>query len=175
MAARNVAVFIGNSIFGDDRIGLIIGNNLKDRVEKLGFDVHIIERTGFALLDCLEGYENAVVVDSVCTKRNHAGEVLSLSVDAFSSIKSRAAHFSGVPEAVQLMKELGLDVPNVVVLGIAVKNPYDLSTEISDDLRQTAGAISNAVYSRILALASVRNTMKVKSQVPELQCRVELR
>lgn len=148
-----MAVFIGNSIFGDDQIGLIIGNIPQYRLEKLDFDVQIIERTGFALLDCLEGYESAVVVDSVCTGRSPVGEILSFLDNDFRSAKPAAPRFSIAPEAVQLMRELNIDVPNLSIEGINVRDPSRLSDEISDDLKRTTDIISRGVYDMILALA----------------------
>lgn len=100
MESRKVAVFVRNSIFGDDRIGLVVGETQRSRLEELGFDVHVLERIGFALLDCLEGYDRAFVVDSICTEGSPVGGVLSFSVEDFRSVKSAASHFSGVPEAV---------------------------------------------------------------------------
>ena len=153
MGPRNTVIFIGNSIFGDDRIGLIVGGILSRRLEELGFEVQIAERTGFALLDCLDGFERAVVVDSVCTGRNPAGEVLSLSAEDFSSVRSAAPHFSGVPEVMQLMKGLKMDLPTVSIVGINVNDPYTLSDDISDDLKPMQDAISREVFARIMALA----------------------
>ena len=153
MGVKNAAIFIGNSIFGDDRIGLIVGSILREKLEELDFDVHVIESTGFTLLDYLEGYERAVIVDSVCSERNPVGQVLSLSLEAFSSVKSGAPHFSGVPEAVELMRGLGSGLPHVFIVGINVRDPYHLSDEISDELKCTVGAISKEVYVRIRDLA----------------------
>ena len=150
MMSRRAVIFIGNSIFGDDGIGLVIGTNLKPRLEKRDFDVHIVERTGFALLDCLEGYDSAVVVDSVCTS-GPVGEVVPYSVSGFGSAKTTAPHYSGVPEAVGLMRDLKMRVPEVSVLGINVKDPYLLSDGISNELKYMTDAISDRVYSSILA------------------------
>jgi len=153
LGSRNTVIFIGNSIFGDDGIGLVVGGILRRRLEELGFEVQIAERTGFVLLDCLDGWERAVVIDSVCTGRNPAGEVLSFSAEDFSSVKSAAPHFSGVPEAMQLMKGLKMDLPKVSIVGINVNDPYTLSDDISGDLKLMKDAISREVFARIMALA----------------------
>ncbi len=151
MRPRNTAIFIGNSIFGDDRIGLVVGEILRTRLEELGFDVQIIERTGFALLDSLSGYDRAVVIDSVCTRKNPAGDVLLFSADDFRFVKTGAPHVSGLPEAMQLMKGLRMDLPQVSIVGINVSDPYTLSDDISEDLREMQDAISREVLARILA------------------------
>jgi len=149
MSPRRAAVFIGNSIFGDDRIGLLTGENLKPRLEREGFDVHVIERTGFALLDCLEGYESAVIVDSICRGESPIGKVSSFSVKDFEAVKPALPHYSGVPEAVKLMEELGMTVPQVSIIGINVGDPYDLSSEMAGDLNSMRDEISEQVYAKI--------------------------
>jgi hydrogenase maturation protease len=150
LGARNAAIFIGNSIFGDDQIGLIVGQTLRKRLEGAGFDVYVLERTGLALLDCLEGYEKAFVVDSFSSKRIPIGQVLTFSVEDFKLVKSAAPHFSGVPEAVQLMKELRMAVPNLSVIGINVSDPNTFADHISEELKPLAGTISEEVLRDIV-------------------------
>ncbi len=150
MRARSAAIFIGNSIFGDDRLCLLIGEDLRASLEGRGFDVQVIERTGFALLDCLEGYESAVVVDSICDGAAPVGKVASFSIEDFSTIKPATPHYSGVPEAVRLMKDLGLDVPDIFIIGVNVRTPYTLSGEIAVELNSMRDRISAEVCSSIL-------------------------
>jgi hydrogenase maturation protease len=147
---RRAAVFIGNSIFGDDRIGLIVGEALRKKLERAGFDVHILERTGFALLDCLEGYERAFVVDSFPSDGRPEGLVATFSVDDFGLVRSAAPHFAGVPEAVRLMRELGMKVPQVSVIGISVADPYKLGDDISANLHRMIGKITEDVYENVV-------------------------
>lgn len=156
MGSRNTVIFLGNSIFGDDRIGLIVGGILREKLEGLGFDVQIVERTGFALLDCLTGYDSAVVVDSVCTGKNSVGEVLPFAAKDFKLVTTGAPHLSGIPEAVQLMKGLRIDLPDVSILGINVSDPYTLSEDVSEDLKRMQDTISNEILSKILALPEGR-------------------
>jgi hydrogenase maturation protease len=151
MHSGRAAVFIGNSIFGDDKIGLLIGEALSPELVRSGVDVRIMERTGFALLDCLEGYGRAVVVDSFCDGESPVGMVASFSVDDFSAVKPATPHFSGVPEAAKLMRDLGLEVPDISIIGINVRNPYSLSTDVDTELDAMKDAIATEVYSIILA------------------------
>ena len=148
---RRTAVFLGNSIFGDDQIGLVVGRALERRLTDLGFDVQVVERTGFALLDCLEGYDSAVIVDSVSTGKDPAGRVISFGPEDFALVGTGVPHFAGVPEAVQLMKTLNLGAATVSILGINVSDPYVLSESLSEDLKGVMGDISNEVYDRIAA------------------------
>ena len=156
MRHPRAAVFIGNSIFGDDQVGLLIGQALQSRLEALGFDVYVLERTGFALLDCLEGYEGAAIVDSFCAPGRPEGEVRHFSVDDFRTVKSAAPHYSGVPEAVGLMRELGMKVADVSVIGINVRDPYTLRDRPSDSLSLLIDELSEKVFGSICILLEAR-------------------
>jgi hydrogenase maturation protease len=149
LGPRKTAVFMGNSIFGDDRIGLLVGEALRPRLESKSFDVHVMERTGFALLDCLEGYDSAVVVDSISSQTSPVGKVKSFTVEDFSCVKPVTPHYSGVPEALRLMKDLGMEVPDVSIIGINVRDPYTLSSDIDPDLDSRRDLICSEVYEGI--------------------------
>lgn len=151
--SRKTAIFLGNSIFGDDQIGLIVGSMLTERLADIGFDVQIAERTGFALVDCLEGYDSAVVVDSICTGSNPLGEVLSYAPEDFATADIAVPHFAGVPEATQLMKALNIRTAKLAIVGINVKDPFTLSENLSDELSRMTDTISKKVYARIVAQA----------------------
>lgn len=150
MGSRDAAIFIGNSIFGDDQIGLEVGRILAGRLERDGFDVHVVEGTGLALLDCLEGHERAFIVDSYCDKTEPVGLVRTFSLERFRLVKPAAPHFSGVPEAVQLLKDLGFNPPEIVIIGINVGDPYTFADCLSSGLRRMTARISEEVHELIL-------------------------
>ena len=155
MRARRAAIFMGNGIFGDDRIGLLVGEALRERLQKRRFDVQVVERTGFALLDLLEGYESAVVVDSYGSNSTPVGSVKTFSVGDFGLVKPATPHYSGVPEALRLMGELRMAVPRVAIIGISVRNPYALSDSIDPELDSRKEAICSEVYDGILSQGGV--------------------
>ena len=149
MGNRSAVVFMGNSIFGDDQIGLEVGRVIGGVLEKDGFDAYVLEGTGLAVLDCLEGHENAVIVDSYCDKGDPVGLVRDFSLEDFRLVKPAAPHFSGVPEAVQLMKDLGIEPPATTIIGINVRDPYTFADSLSEEIGEMASRISEEVYERI--------------------------
>lgn len=150
MEATKTAIFIGNSVFGDDGISLAIGDMLRSRLEGMGFDVHIVERTGFALLDYLEGYDHAVIVDSVAAVPDPEGSVRVFSSEEFRLVKPNTPHFAGVPEALQLMRSLQMKMPDVRIIGIKVNDPHTLSESLSTELNARTTEIGDRVYQEIL-------------------------
>jgi hydrogenase maturation protease len=143
--AERAAIFIGNSIFGDDKIGLEVGNSIGDRLEREGFDVYVLEGTGLSLIDCLEGHKSAAIVDSYPIAGEPEGKVRVFSVEDFGRVRPSAPHFAGIPEAVQLMRDLGFETPKISVVGIGVKDPYTFSDSLTDGVRGMLSAVSEQV------------------------------
>lgn len=147
-----MAIFIGNSIFGDDAIGLTVGELLRVRLQQLGFDVRILERTGFALLDNLDGQKSTVIVDSHCTSHLPVGNVRICSLHEFKLIKQSTPHYAGIPETLELMENLQIDLPKVWIVGINVQDPYSLSERLSDELQIKVDTIADQVYEKIVEI-----------------------
>ncbi len=158
---RRVAIFLGNSIFGDDSIALKVGERLKARLQTAGWEVHTAERTGFALLDYLEGYESAVIVDSIQGDAATQGDVEEYTLGDFKLLKPISPHYAGIPEALELMETLCMGLPRVRIIGISILDPYGLSTELSNELRTKVETIGGQVYHQI-----VNETPEVRRSIP---------
>jgi hydrogenase maturation protease len=149
---KPLILFLGNSILADDRIGLIIGEMLRETLEAEGKDVEVIEKTGYVLLDYLEGRGSVVIVDSVMTGRHRIGEIVPLTPSDLQQIQPSTSHYAGIPDLIQLMKQLGLDLPtNLRILGIEVEDPYVISTKISTKLETEVDQIAEAIHRIISA------------------------
>lgn len=148
---KHTTIFLGNSILGDDRVGLMVGEILKDRLSLHGIDVYIVERSGLALLDYLSGYESAIIVDSMKTDKYPIGSVIVFSPEEFKRIKPMAPHFLGVVDVIDFMKNLKLDEPKkVIIIGIEVKDPYIISEKLSEDIERCLNKIAEEIYNKIL-------------------------
>ncbi|MCS7125874.1 MAG: hydrogenase maturation protease [Aigarchaeota archaeon] len=148
--SRPLIVFIGNSIFRDDRIGLIVGEKLRDNLMRDGCDVEIVEKTGLNLIDYLEAREKVVIVDSIMTSRHRIGEVLEIDIKGIESETVWSPHYIGVLETIKLMEMLSLDPPKkLMIIGIEVSDIYTISNEISKELEEKLDTITMEVYYKI--------------------------
>ena len=149
--ARGVLIlFLGNAILSDDRIGLIVGEMLKEKLESEGYEVRILEKTGFSLLDYLENRDEVVLVDSVRTGGRPVGQIVSLNLDEFKQYAPFTSHYAGIPETVRLMKQLDLNPPrHIRILGIEVEDPYTISEKISDKLTTRLNELVQEIHKMI--------------------------
>jgi len=156
MTEKPLVLFLGNSIFADDKIGLVLGEKLKDLLESEGYRVEIVEKTGFSLIDYLENQEEVVIVDSIRTGKHEVGEIVHVRLEDFTQFAPLTTHYVGIPEALELMRRLDLNPPeHLYVLGIEVEDPYTISEEMSDKLKEKLIELSRGIHNTILSHADM--------------------
>jgi len=140
-------LFLGNSLYAEDRIGLLVGEILKGRLEAEGFEVEILERIGYSLIDYIAGKDSVIIVDSII---GEYGEVkLIEDLKSFAAFSPKSPHYAGLPEAIELIKALNLPIPErILVLGIGVRDPYSIG-EIPPELNARVGDIAEKVHREI--------------------------
>ena len=144
---KPLILFLGNSILADDGIGLVIGEMLKEELEVEGNDVEVLEKTGFSLLDYLEGRRRVVIVDSVKTSNHEIGDIVTLRPSDYQSHAPFTSHYVGIPESIELMKLMGLEPPkDLSILGIEVEDPYTVSQSMSEKLQGELSTIAKRVH-----------------------------
>jgi hydrogenase maturation protease len=153
MTKKPLVLFLGNSILRDDRIGLVLGEMLKAKLESQGHEVQILEKTGFSLIDCLENRQEAIIVDSVKTGKHEVGEILAIRLEDFQQCAPLTSHYVGIPEALEIMRQLDLNPPeNIHILGIEVEDPYAISEEMSRNLTERLDELSEKLHKRISSI-----------------------
>jgi hydrogenase maturation protease len=154
MNKKLLILFLGNPILADDRIGLVIGEMLKPRLESEGHEVRILEKTGFSLIDYFENREIAVIVDSIKTGRHRVGEIVPVEPEDLQQYTPLTSHYVGIPEALKMMSELDLNPPKRVhILGIEVEDPYAISETMSRKLRERLTGLSEETHKIISSIA----------------------
>jgi len=149
-----IVLFLGNSILTDDRIGLVLGNKLKNRLESLGYKVEILEKSGLALIDYLEGYDIAIIVDSIKTGKYPVGSLILLKESELKRVIV-SPHYSGIFEAIELMNFLNVNAPREIhVLAIEVEDPYTVSESLSPKLKSKVTTLAENVFEKIMEITN---------------------
>ena len=121
---KTLIVGLGNPILCDDGVGIQVAHELATRV---GFpDVTITETScsGLDFIDILTGYDKAIIIDAIITRKNSPGEILRLSIDDINTtLHSNSPHDISLGEAIKLGQRLGAVMPEeIVIYGIEVSN-----------------------------------------------------
>ncbi|MCJ2520764.1 MAG: hydrogenase maturation protease [Candidatus Thermoplasmatota archaeon] len=99
---------LGNDLLGDDGIGLEAAEPI-ERAMGTKAEVRSTSMSGLYLVELLEGFDDAIVVDSI--PGDHPGRIRELTPNDLKPVQVPSAHFVGLPEAIHAARGAGLRVP----------------------------------------------------------------
>jgi hydrogenase maturation protease len=131
---------MGNDILGDDAVGLEAAARLREEFDGR-VDFVQTPAGGLNLLDHLEGYERALILDSVMTGAFAPGTVLSFEPHQFGESKAPSPHFAGLPEVMQMAAHLHIPIArDVRILAMEILEPYVVREGLSEPVQKALPA-----------------------------------
>lgn len=129
--ARVIVLAMGNDILGDDAVGFLTARALRDEFGEIADFVETGE-AGLALIELLEGYEKALLLDACVTGRHDVGTVLEFAPDSFGRVVAPSPHYAGLPEVLYLAERLSLAFPREIrILAMEVEDPFTVREELT--------------------------------------------
>ena len=142
---KTVVLGVGNPILRDDGVGIHVVNQLKEHINDPNVTIDEALTGGMNLLDMIQGYDKAILIDAIKMKNGRNGEVKRFLLSDFSSVHSCNPHDVTLLEALRLAEKLGEDrIPReIVVIGIVLE---EMPLEFGEQLSSTvAAAVPKAV------------------------------
>jgi len=125
---------LGNDILGDDGIAPAAAR----RIERLmGDRVHVVctSEAGLVLLELMEGYEQALLLDSIKTGREPIGHIYELAPQALARTDAPSPHYVGLPEVLAMAERLAITLPGELrILAMEVADPYLIREAFSPEV-----------------------------------------
>jgi hydrogenase maturation protease len=132
MARPTLVIGLGNPILGDDGVGWRVAEEVERRLGgDPGLPPATVERLavgGLALMECLVGYERAIIIDSALC-HGEPGTVRSGSLEARAGRPVGhldSAHDASLAAAISAGRALGAQLPNEVILVTVDTVPRDV-------------------------------------------------
>ncbi|MEN3045045.1 MAG: hydrogenase maturation protease [Candidatus Hydrothermales bacterium] len=142
---ENVIIGLGNTIRGDDGIGIYITGFLSKKFKDL-VDVVSTEEMGLSLLDFLSPYKKAVIIDSIYTGKQDTGNIYVFNGKNINDSELKSNHYIGIPELIHVARKLRLPFPKeILIIGISVEDPFTIRPTISEDLKNKIPEILNKI------------------------------
>jgi hydrogenase maturation protease len=127
---------LGNDLLGDDGVGLAAARALRPEFSER-VDIVETSEAGLALLEWLEGYKRALLLDSIMTGRHRPGTALEFSPDDFRAVSAPSPHYAGLPEAFCLAQQLGILFPEKIrILAMEIENSLVIREGLSQSVSQ---------------------------------------
>jgi len=135
---KTVIVGVGNDIVKDDGAGLFAVRLLKSNNLPNNVDVKESERGGIYLLDLLEGYDRAILIDAVKSGKNRIGELYESSLDDFKNLqKPDSLHSVDIISGLEFYKKQNIKVPDqIIIYSIEVENIEEFGVGLTPEVEK---------------------------------------
>jgi hydrogenase maturation protease len=132
---KTVIIGMGNPLLRDDGVGIRAVRTL-ERVMGTRRDVDLLElyTGGMRLMEEMEGYERALVVDAMVTGRHAPGTVVAFSpADFITTRRTNSTHDTDFRVSLEMARFLGLPVPDDIRFwGVEAGDVDSFSEELSE-------------------------------------------
>lgn len=127
--AKLGVIGIGNTLKGDDGIGVVLVNRLGEENFPGKVEFHEVGTSGLNIVHYLKDFDKALVVDALRSEGEPGNSTFFRPDEVDNSIKVRSTHDANLLEAIDLSETLGERPDEIVIMGII---PEDMS--LRDDL-----------------------------------------
>ena len=148
---------LGNDIMRDDAIGLRVTRALASH-SSLSPDVEVIEtgEMGLSLLDVLVNRDWVIFVDSVITGKKLVGYIHRIKGKDVTCYISKNPHNMGLGEVLYFGRELGLSLPNeVVILAMEIRDNNHFGDEMTPKVKAGGTRFLDAVLEEVKKCTSM--------------------
>ena len=133
-----IIVGLGNPFLTDDSVGIKVARILKEElVDETNIDVTEVYAGGLRLMDELIGYDKAIIIDAMVTRKYQPGTIIELSLkDMIDTKNLDCMHDMNLPMALELGQIGGLKLPEQIdIIGIEAVTVDCFNEEVSPELR----------------------------------------
>jgi hydrogenase maturation protease len=136
MTTKTILIGLGNPILTDDGVGVKVAYEVEARLgDQRPANLTVTEASvgGLELMELLEGYDRAIIVDAIQTQNGHQpGTIFTLDLDDLREISptqhSASVHDTSLVTALEAGKQLGMKLPEeIIIFAVEVTNILDFS------------------------------------------------
>jgi len=150
---KTVVLGLGNTLLHDDGAGIEAVKMLEGRVSG-EIELRTASVGGLRILDQLEGFDRAIVVDAIMTG-GPPGQIKRFEEEHLAGdLHASCAHDLSFQEALALGRSLGMAVPHeIIVYGIEVADPHRLEEGCSPPVLAGAREAARLIGDELASLS----------------------
>ena len=138
---RTVLIGIGNPILSDDGAGIYTARAIKEFLKDSNrWKVDVVESSvaGLELIDLVEGYGRAILIDSMKTERAHSGQIFKINIAELNERDDPLnLHLIGIRGVLDLGKRMEREMPHSVsIYAIEVVDNTTFSEELTPEIKK---------------------------------------
>ncbi len=138
---KTLLIGLGNPYCGDDAVGIMVAERLKDRHQN--WDVIAGSLDGFNFIEAIEGYDIVLIVDALIAGDAVVGELYEVKLGDFKGLSNPSyLHSMSLDAALDMGKRLGIKLPDTMkVIGISIKSKCNFGDRMDSALENKMDAI----------------------------------
>jgi hydrogenase maturation protease len=145
---RKVIIGLGNPILSDDRVGLFIIDELEKMNKNPDISFVRLSSGGMTIVDASDGFDEAVLVDSIFSGQFPVGSLTILTPENFAETSHASnVHDINFATAMKMGEEMGVKVPKIFrIYAVEVKEVLtfgmEMTKEVADNLPEIISEIA---------------------------------
>ena len=142
---------IGNLILSDDGVGIKVAHDVANLLNNPQVTVAETSGAGLSLLDSIVGYDKAIIIDAIQTKKGKAGQIYRMKPEDFSFAKHFSSpHQINLVTALELGKMLHLMMPQeITILAVEAKDITSFSEKCTPEVEQAIPEVVKMVLAEL--------------------------
>jgi len=147
-----IIIGIGNPVLTDDSVGIKVVRALAERLPaQKDTVIRELSAGGLRLMEALEGFERAIIIDAIVTEGGEAGSVYRLTPSGLMQTRNTCStHDANFVDALELGRSLGLLLPREIgIWAIEAGDVRTFSEELTGPVRAAVPRVVEAVVRRL--------------------------
>ena len=154
---KTLVLGIGNTILGDDGVGIYAAQELAGRLDDENVTIKDVGVDGLNLLEHILGYDRLVVIDAIVTEGGRPGNIYRLRPEAIreSAGGGLSPHHFNLATTLEIGNRLFPDeMPQeVTIFAVEAKEVKDITEEMTEPVRKALPRVVEMVFVELTATA----------------------
>jgi len=152
---KTLVLGIGNTILGDDGVGVLAVQELAGKIKDADVDVKSVSFDGLNLLELMLGYDRLIVVDAILTENSEVGEIYRLKPEQVCkpSNTSISPHHFNLATTLAIGKKMFPDeMPDeVIVFAVSTEDATIVTEEMTGKVKDAIPRVVSLVSEELKA------------------------
>ena len=150
---KTLVLGIGNSLLGDDGIGIHIARELAEKIDRDDVTVRDVGTDGLNLLEVMMGYDRLIVIDAIVTENGDIGAVYCLKPEQLYATSgfSVSPHHFNLATTLEIGRQLfpGEIPEDVTVFAIDTVEAAEITEEMTAKVREAIPLVVSRVLEKL--------------------------
>jgi hydrogenase maturation protease len=151
-----IVLGIGNTLLTDDGVGIYVVREMKEKVNRPDIDFVESPVAGFRLLDLMQSYDRAVIIDAIKTGGAPVGTIHKFAIsDLRDTVHMTSVHDLNLATVLGLAEEMAIKMPtDIQIYAIEAGDTFTFGESLTPELVAHIPRIAEEIAKHLRTLIS---------------------